>query len=267
MPRAFRKIARYILASSDEFIHKPMRELSAAISVSEPSLIRFSRRYGFTGLPHLRLAVAMCIASGAPARLADLEPDIYSKSRINPEEKIAIATAARPLVETDSSVLLDSGSTVQVFATTLHDANPLKILCTGLLALQELRKCKQHTLMLPGGRLRVDAMSLTGHMVENTLASMSFDTAYVGADSIHQEFGLSTFSEEEAHLTSVMMRSARRVVVLADSSKFGAPSLHRICGISDVDIFVTDRKLSTHTRDRIQDSGALVQFCGPVASP
>jgi DeoR family transcriptional regulator of aga operon len=55
--------------------------------------------------------------------------------------------------------------------------------------------------------------------------------------------GLSTFNEEEARQSEVMMRVSRRIVALVDSTKFRAPSLHRFCNIERIDTIVTDHRI------------------------
>lgn len=255
LSRAFKAVADYLSVEPEKFIRSPMRELSGAVGVSEPTLIRFSRHYGYNGFPDLRLAIAMALAAADTRNSEQLEPKLTDKEEVNSKEKLAIAMSALPLVTTDKSILLDSGSTVKYLAELLQDVGGLTILTSGINTLLVLKDSKQHKLILPGGVLRTDAMSIGGRMTEGSLAGMSFDTAYLGADSIHPEFGLSTFSEEEAHLNRAMLRACRRVIVLADSSKFGSPALHKICDLAQVDILVTDEGLHTALRDQIMSRG------------
>ena len=258
LSRKFRWIAEFLVAQPDIFIRRPMRELSKTIRVSGPTLTRFCRRYGYNGLPDFRIALAMSLAGKGTLNASHLEPSIQDKAVTHRETKTAIARMAVTLVAEDRSIILDSGSTVQFLAERLSDAAPLSILTTGLNALLSLKDSSQHKLFLPGGVLRVNAMSLGGRMVENTLSGMSFDTAYIGADSIDPEFGLSTFDEEEAHLTSAMIKASRRVVVLADASKFNSPTLHRICDLEKLDILISDDSLPPETRSAIRDKGVEI---------
>ncbi len=231
--------------------------------VSEPTLIRFSRSYGYSGIPGLKLATAMSLATEDRANSAMLEPSVLDKVNVHARAKLAIARAALPLVQADRSIVLDSGSTVLNFAKQLAEVKPLSILTTGLAAIFELCAFRQHELMIPGGVLRPDAMALSGRMVEETVSKLSFDSAYIGADSINPTIGLSTFSEEEAHLTMALTSACRRVVVLADSSKFTSPALHHICSIDKVEVIVTDSGLSSETRQLLEQSGTKLIFAAP----
>ncbi|WP_162652953.1 transcriptional regulator [Lentilitoribacter sp. Alg239-R112] len=252
LSRAFRQIADFLIAEPREFITNPMRVLSEKIGVSEPTLIRFARHYGYQGLPDLRLSFAMSLATRGTDVAADMEPRLKDKEVVNRIAKQMIAAKAAELTAQDQSLLLDSGSTTQFLAENLVSAPAKTILTTSLNSVLILRNAEQHRLMMPGGIFRHGAMSLAGRMAEMNLADMTFDTAYIGADTLHPEHGISTYSEEEAHLNRAMIRASKRVVVLADASKFKGPALHRICDLSDVDIIVSDSTLSSQVRSAIE---------------
>lgn len=243
LSRALRRVAEFLLANPTHFIRQPLRELSETIGVSEPSLIRFGRRYGFKGLPDLRIAVAMAMAASESGSSAELEPTIQDKEVVNKRAKRAVASLAADLIADDQSVLLDSGSTVQFMASHLRTAPAKVLMTTGLNLMLALHECSQHKLMLTGGVLRRNSMSLSGRLVEGSLETMSFDTVLLGADRVDPALGLSTFGEEEAHLNRAMIRASRRVIVLADASKFGPTKLHRICDLSKVDAIISDTSM------------------------
>lgn len=264
---AYRQVADFLAGNPEGFIRQPMRALSETIGISEPTLIRFARHFGFSGFPDLRLAVAMSLAAANTSAAAALEPSLKDKQVVNRTAKRAIAKLAASLLASDRSVLLDSGSTVQFLSEQLTTAPGLTIMTTGLNTLLALKDCQQHELILPGGVVRQNAMSLSGRLVESSLSAMSFDTAYIGADSIHPEHGLSTYSAEEAHLNRAMIKASRRVVVLADASKFKSPHLHCICALSGVDIIVSDISLSDEMTSAVEIKGPRMLLAKPPAAP
>lgn len=252
LSRAFRLIADFLGSEPRSFINSPMRTLSERIGVSEPTIIRFARHYGYQGLPDLRLAFAMSLAARDGSATADLEPRLTDKEIVNRRAKAAIAARAVALTEADRSILLDSGSTVQFLAEELISAPGKTIMTTGINSVLILRNSEQHRLMMVGGDVRQNAMSLAGRMAESNLNEMTFDTLYLGADTLHPEYGFSTYSEEEAHLNRAMIRAAKRVVALVDATKFKGPALHHICDLSQVDIIVSDSGLPQDTRAAIE---------------
>lgn len=260
LPRAFRRVGGWIIANPDAFMRLPLAEIARAAGVSEPTVVRFCRHFGQAGMAEFRIALALSRA-GAPG--APQEPALGDKEQVRATQKRAIARRALGLVAEDRSIILDSGSTTALFAQELAQAAPLSILTTGLNVALALRAAAQHRVMLPGGTLRFDSLSLTGAMVTSALAGMRFDTLYLGADAIDPEYGLSTFNEEEARQNAAMIGLCRRVVVLADAAKFGAPALHQICETSRIDIIVTDAALPDTAARALTRQGVQVLRAPP----
>ena len=79
-----------------------------------------------------------------------------------------------------------------------------------------------------------------GPSVLRALESIRVDVAFVGTNGLHPERGLTTQDPDEAAVKNAMCRAARRVVVLADSSKFGHEFLVSFAPLDGVDVLVTD---------------------------
>jgi len=231
-------IARFALDDPESFVRNTSREICATLGASEPTLIRFCQSFGHSGLSDFRIALALSYAHHARGGL--FEPLHHDRRQVNVTQKRAIAAAAVTLIAGDRSLLIDNGSTAECFAAALAGVGPLTIMTTGLPVAQAALAHGRHEVMLTGGRIRPNALALTGRVVETVLASMRFDTFVMGADSVDPETGLSTFREDEAHVTLAMVEAAARVIVLADRTKLRKPSLHRICGLDRVDTLVTD---------------------------
>lgn len=262
--KAFQLVGTYLLASPEAFIREPLQEIARAAGVSEPTVLRFCRQFGFKGLPDFRIALAMSLAREAQG--AFIDPGVTDKAVVNLAAKRAIARFALSLVGDDRSIIIDSGSTTQLFAENLRAANPLVIMTTGLNIAAAFRGASQHTVMLPGGTLRFESNSLSGRMVESTLGGMRFDTIYLGADAIDPLLGLSTFNEAEAHQNAAMVAVSQRVIVLADSTKFRAPALHRICEPDRIHAVITDTGLADDTAALLEQHGVAVHRVEPEGS-
>ncbi len=259
LSKAFGRVADVLIDGPAQFMAWSVQEIASAAKVSEPSVVRFCRCYGFDGVPDFRIAVAMSLATAnAGASYPFLEPSVADKAFVNRKMKVAVARAAVKLIESDRSMIIDSGSTLQLFAHHLRTASGRTILTTGLNIVETLWGCHQHTVILPGGTVRFDARALTGRMVEQSLENMRFDTVYFGADSVDPEEGLSTFNEDEAHQNVAMANASRRVVVLVDSTKFRAPSLHRFCNVDRIDTIVTDHNIPKDVENALRNRGVNV---------
>jgi len=263
--KAFRRIAHYVIASPHDFMHRPLQEIARGAEVSEPSVVRFCRHFGFKGVPDCRIALAMSLARHSNST-AFLEPGVADKAVVNLAQKRAIAAFALTLVGEDRSILLDSGSTAQLFAEVLRAAPGMVVMTTGFNIIEALRGASQHTVMMPAGTVRYESNSVSGRLVESTLSSMRFDAVYLGADAVDPVHGLSTFNENEAHQNAAMVNVSTRVIVLADSTKFRAPSLHRICHIDRIHTIVTDTGLSDELAELIEGRGVKIYRVDPTES-
>lgn len=237
---AYKNIANYLLQIPEEFMVLPIQHIAEKAEVSQPSVIRFCRHFGYKGLTDFRIALAMTLAQTLDPNAELTEPSVLTKAVMNRKQKEAIGAAAQNYIGDAKSILLDSGSTMQIFAKYLLQAPPMSLMTTGLNVAEILGSATQHRLMLPGGVLRPESRSLTGELVEKSLAELRFDILFLGADAIDSQFGLSTYSEAEARQNGKMIEVSTKTIVLADSTKFGARRLHRCCPIESIDLIITD---------------------------
>jgi DeoR family fructose operon transcriptional repressor len=89
-------------------------------------------------------------------------------------------------------------------------------------------------------------------------ASAGADIAFVGANGIAAGFGLSTPDVDEAAVKTAIVRSARRVVLLADSSKFSEETLISFANLEDIDALITDRAPRGSLADALSDADVEV---------
>lgn len=90
---------------------------------------------------------------------------------------------------------------------------------------------------------------------EAALSDFSCSKLFFGVDGIDLEHGITTSTIEEAKLTQVMMRSASKIIILADSSKFGQRGFGRICSLEEIDVIVTDSRISEQAVAMAEEAG------------
>ena len=84
----------------------------------------------------------------------------------------------------------------------------------------------------------------------------------MGVDGIDLEFGLTTSNLEEARLNQRMINSSNKLIVLADSSKFGIRSFAKICPLNKIDLIITDKNISQQMLKKLEEKGISVQIVG-----
>ena len=94
---------------------------------------------------------------------------------------------------------------------------------------------------LTGGYLHWPwSFSLVGAAANNFLGDIFLDKLFLSVSGIHFERGTTTNESDEALTFRAMVKQAKQVIVVADSSKLGVVTPSLICPIEDVDILVTD---------------------------
>ena len=106
-----------------------------------------------------------------------------------------------------------------------------------------------------GGSLRHSSLSTVGKYAEAPLSDLSSSKLCRGVDGIDLDFGITTTEIREADLNKVMMRSAQKTIVLADSSKFRRRGFSKIANMDEVDLIITDSRISDKLAQRIEELG------------
>src|SRR6185436_949962 len=90
-----------------------------------------------------------------------------------------------------------------------------------------------------GGVVRPQSFELVGPLGGALLKEVTLDIVLLGVDALDVELGAAAHHEGEAAMNSLMVARAKRVVVIADSSKLGGHAFARICPIAKIETLVT----------------------------
>jgi DeoR family transcriptional regulator of aga operon len=186
------------------------------------------------------------------------ERGIHEKDTLNLSLKDIIGVHAAQMVQPGDNIIIDSGSTTMALARHLRGHRDVTVMTNGLNIAWELANAPGIKLLLTGGLLLKQSLSLHGSQAEASLNPYGFDTLFLGVDGLDLQFGLTTHHEAEARLNHRMVERARKVVVLTDASKFGRVSLHRIARLDEIHTLITDVGISNEYRDELQRQGVEV---------
>jgi DeoR family transcriptional regulator of aga operon len=106
--------------------------------------------------------------------------------------------------------------------------------------------------------MRHMSYSTVGPQAEQMLSGLNADHLFLGVDGLDPEIGLTTPDVLEAQLNALMIRMAREVTVVADSSKLSKRSLSVIAGVGDVQRVITDHKADPRMVTTLRDRGIEV---------
>lgn len=183
---------------------------------------------------------------------------INEKEKISVEEKRSIATAAADTVEPNDNIIIASGTTLIEFARQIREVTDLTVITASLNTAMIVSKVPNIEVIQLGGIVRASSSSIVGPLGEKMLAEFTCNKLYLGVDGIDLEHGLTTTNSMEASLNKVMIKSAQKIIVLVDSSKFGKKGFGRICGLENVDQIITDKAIDPTTKERLMELGIEV---------
>ncbi|WP_187313525.1 DeoR/GlpR family DNA-binding transcription regulator [Actinosynnema mirum] len=155
------------------------------------------------------------------------------------DAKRAIARAAAGLVRPGQVLLLDAGSTVLAFAEALR-VRPVTVVTNSLDVAGVFDGDGSVALSVTGGRWDPVARYLVGSAAVGALGRYRADWAVLGACALDVEVGMTSVSEADADVKSAMAGAARRVAVLADSTKHGQVAPHFVLPPGGVGVLVTE---------------------------
>lgn len=185
--------------------------------------------------------------------------DGYLAHRIisNQEEKARIVEKALPLLAGKSSLFLDSGSTTTLLARSIPDESRM-IFTNSISCVTELSSLTRAAVNVLGGRLNRYSLSVAGSRSILELRRFHFDICFLGVTSFSPAYGFCCESEEDCLLKQVVLQQSDCKVVLMDSAKFGRSNTHCICTAGEIDILVSDDKLTKEQQEIFTGQGVTV---------
>lgn len=182
-----------------------------------------------------------------------MDSSLQEKERLHRQEKIRIATAAVQMIAKGQVIILDSGTTTTAIARACRHVKNLTIITNAMNIAAELADSGVEVI-LTGGVLRANSYSLVGPLAEESLRKLSADLLFLAVDGFDVRYGLTTPNLLEARVNRAMADSARRTVVVCDSSKFGRRSLSLILPTSAVHETITDKSILKHDLKALREA-------------
>jgi DeoR/GlpR family transcriptional regulator of sugar metabolism len=187
------------------------------------------------------------VHGGAMARTepSTTEPGFEANSARRLAEKELIGAHAASLVTPGSAIAISAGTTTHALARHLVDIPRLTVVTNSVWVADVLHRSGNDSLsvLLTGG-LRTPSDALVGPLAIAALESLHLDAVFMGVHGMDGRAGFSTPNLLEAETNRVMVRSGRRLIVLADSTKWGVVGLSSMAELSDASLVISDTGLS-----------------------
>lgn len=186
-----------------------------------------------------------------------IEARFEAKAAERAAEKRRIAERAAELVDPDSSIYLDAGSTCLELARLLATRADITVVTNSLPAINELAG-QGPRLVVVGGELRPLSQAIVGPLTTPLLDELYVDRAFMGTFGLSLDAGLTTTDPAEAFTKEHALARAREVVLLVDGAKLGTRSFAHAGRLDQVDVVITDAELDERAATIFENAGVRV---------
>ncbi|GIH17094.1 DeoR/GlpR family DNA-binding transcription regulator [Rugosimonospora africana] len=178
-----------------------------------------------------------------PVETARFETTLATRTTRRVPEKRRIAAAAVELLGDAETIFIDEGFTPQLIAEVLPTNRPLTVVTASLPTAAALATADSVTVLLLGGRVRGRTLATVDHWATRMLSGFVLDLAFIGANGISRERGLTTPDPAVADVKARVVEVAHRRVFVGVHTKFGVSSFCRFAEVNDLETIVTDTAL------------------------
>jgi DeoR/GlpR family transcriptional regulator of sugar metabolism len=182
------------------------------------------------------------------------EPGFHAKSVRQQAEKRAIAARAAKLVEPGTAVALSAGTTTVALAALLADVPGLTVVTNSIPVADVLYHAARpdQTVLLTGG-IRTPSDALAGPVAEAAISALNVDVLFLGVHGMSPRTGFTTPNLLEAGTNRLLVNAARRLVVLADHTKWETIGIATIAPLEDADVLITDSGLPPEAEAQLEE--------------
>lgn len=188
------------------------------------------------------------------------------RERLQADEKQRIGAAAASLVQDGESIVMDASTTALSVARHLKGRggwSQLTVITNGLRLAAELAGHPGIIVLMLGGRVRWEALSVVGQLGDGLFKRVNVQKAFVGAAGFTLESGLADATDEEAQIKRSMVAAAREVIAIVDHTKWERAAFATFCPTDRISIVLTDERSPDAMIRALHGRGVQVRLVSP----
>lgn len=235
-------------------------ELAKELAVSEETIRRDINTLNEAGL------LRRVHGGAVPIQETAVEPSYLKRTETNIHTKQKIGAYAAGLLEDNDIAAFGTGVTVDEMIRAIHGVRNVTLLIASVTALNLLVQKKRNgeftgEILFIGGIVDVQNNCVSGSMTNHILENLSVDKAFLGATAINSG-GTYAYSVDDGTFSSLLVRRASHIYVLAESAKFEKNSLYKQCDLDAVHHLITDtgHSLTPALKQTLKDNGVHIHY-------
>lgn len=222
-------------------------DLSALYNVTEETIRRDLDRLEQEGLAKKTY--------GGAVKNESLNVDLpYTiRKQTNVDSKKYIAEIIGGLIEDGDHILLDSSTTALFTVKSIYNRSNITLITNSVEILLDAPQKNDWKIISTGGEFAQSSLSFTGLRAEDVIKSYHADIAVISCKGIDMQVGLTDTSDQNAQLKKAFIRSAKKVMLGVDSSKFDKISFVRFSEFDGISAVITDKEPSGEWKAFLSD--------------
>lgn len=193
-------------------------------------------------------------------RFVPSQPTTSEKQGKHHKEKLRIAAKASNLVKPGDSIVLDAGTTTIEIARNLINM-PLRVITNDLHIGLMLAEYQQMEVSVTGGTVDWSSQSCVGDVAVNFLSKVHPTYTFISCNAFKVDTGITAPTSDKAAVKRIMTQQSSKLVLVADSSKYGLTQLFEVGPLTSVDMIITDDGLDEKAADEIKKQGIELILC------
>lgn len=229
-----------------------VRTLSQAFDVSEPTIRQDLERLEADGA---------IVREHGGAFLADMPQQVQALALhhlVNMDAKRAIGRVAAGLVRDGETIILDAGSTTTEVARNLLKRQDLNVITNALNIVLILGANPCCTIHMPGGQFKAPTLSLSGEKSADYFENIHAEKLFLATAGASLDAGLTFPAFADLYVKRAMIKAAREVILVADSTKIGRVSFAALGPLGVVNRLITDAGIRDVDRRAIDKMGIAI---------
>lgn len=192
------------------------------------------------------------------SQFRNVEMNYASRSEYHIDDKDRIGEETAKLIQDESCIVLDTGTTTLAVAKYLNPSKLLRVITDSIDIANTLRYKDNIDVVFIGGVLKSDAGNVYGQIAINSLSGLHCGACVVGVSGLTLKEGLTKHDIDAMPTTQRMIEISHRLICVSDSSKIGVTGMVSVSSIETLDILVTDEGIDKDIKKKLIDAGVEV---------
>lgn len=195
------------------------------------------------------------------AVIKDSKLSLVDESNVeNYEKKKELGRHAVKYLSRGESVVFYTSSTIYQLSKCIPDNLAMIVVTNSILIANELGANRQINTILLGGFYNPRIYATYGPQTVKQIDEYNIDKLFISTNGLDSQFGATIDEPFEAELNRALIKNAKTVILIADSTKIGKKRFISVADLNDIDVLITNKDADTEEIKKIRSRGVKIDL-------